>query len=257
VRINPSENLTLTPNLKMEKGVSVVVFAVMMVMVIFLVFSVWYAGFAQSSIKKAEIEHMRKVEEQFRYLQSLVSGLRENGDSCTAEFQFSPLPPVGVLYTGRASTFWAEKEFENLPGLIGLEIGNQICPRVTYIYEGGAVLVKQGTNVFMKYEPKAFFFENGSLIYQEVRLKDNLSKIVGSGRIALVFFVENLIEENLADKIYIWSRYPSAWKKYLYKIRDSMFPNASLEPLDNGWVLSLGTDSTYVHRILSLSFLAC
>gem|GEM_PF-3992516 len=236
-------------------GVSVVVFAVMMTMVILMLFSVWYVNFTQSSTKKAELEHIQTVAEDFRRLQSLILSMRENGLG-TAEFRMSPAPVVGVPSPNRASMFWVENESDSSPGLVCLEMGNVIYSKYTYIYESGAVLIQQGSSATMKFEPRAFSLENSGLVYREVRLKDPVPKLAGTGRTTLILFVENVSEKTEAENIYIRSSYPSAWERYLSRVVENLKPiyeNIRLEKWERGWRIWLGGDNVYTHRIVELS----
>jgi hypothetical protein len=238
----------------MERGVSVVIFAVMITMVILMLFSVWYVYYVHSSTKRAEFEHIQTVGEDFRYLQFLVSNLKENS-LATAEFRMSPAPLVGAPSPARASIFWVENE--NLPGSVCLKLGGTYSSGYTYIYEGGAVLIQQGSKVSMKFEPRAFTLENDNLVYTEVRLKDSVPEVAGTGRISLTLFLENVVEERRKENIYVWSHFPGAWERYLKWAKDNLilplYPSASLTPLENGWCLSLGEENMYTHRVLVLS----
>ena len=193
---------------------------------------------------------MQLVYEDFRNLQFTLSKLAENGEIRTASFRMSPTFPVMVSAPKRASTLWAENE--NLPGSICFESGSSIYPRQTWIYEGGAILLKQGSAVIMKSEPSIFTIENGRLIYKEIRIADSLQKLAGTGRATIILFVENYLESEESENVYTWSRYPWTWERYLKGVRDNLLGGgASLDNLENGWRLGIGEN--YIHRILLLS----
>lgn len=193
---------------------------------------------------------MQLVYEDFRNLQFTLSRLAENGEIRTASFRMSPTFPVMVSAPKRASTLWAENE--NLPGSICFKAGNVLYPEQTLIYEGGAILLKQNSTALMKSEPSIFWVENGKLVYREIRIAESVQKSTGTGRATLILFVENIFNLEGTENIFVWSRYPEAWRGYLEWVRDNLLEeNATLESLENGWRLNIRENFT--HQILLLS----
>ncbi len=91
-----------------DRGVSVIIYAVMMCILFLMVFVAWYRNYFYSSIKDAEAEHMEEIFREFGKLQFALSRLHSVGDTVTVSFKMAPQFPVMVLAPNRSSALWVE-----------------------------------------------------------------------------------------------------------------------------------------------------
>jgi hypothetical protein len=166
-----------------------------------------------------------------------------------------PTVSFGTLETGPPRCGWVMQGVEG-----------RFYPGLLWVYEDGAVLLKQGDKVVMRCEPVTFKAENkGSYIevtYDEIWLRGNFPRTASTGRITLLFTFEDLFTESFPESnqvsITFRSIYFIAWKSYVKKLAENILPSlgytASVDPVPFGWKVTFsGRPTRYTHRVFYVS----
>ena len=215
-----------------ERGVSVVVGAILVVGIVAVTFSYIYTVWGRHAAREAEAQHAEKVLDGFMVLKSEIHDL-EPGESTTVALPMSPEPPTfpfpflpsptpspGV--SGIASTLLPENK-EN--GRIVFTSNYRFYPNFSLVYEQGGVILVQGEYNSM-IAPPAFVFamdnkgDDNILVHiEEYRILKVWGGRAATGPVTMRIRNENTyyIEKGtLRESVVITmlSNYQNAWWEY-------------------------------------------
>ncbi|KXB05683.1 hypothetical protein AKJ50_00155 [candidate division MSBL1 archaeon SCGC-AAA382A13] len=250
-----------------EKGVSVVLGAILILGMLAAVFPIWYNYYVESTMKSKETNHMDTVRDQYFELQSKVSWMDgpETGGKVkipmnAGSVRFFPgQSPAGTLTIDPGSDINVEntgvQEIITVdPGSITFVGQNIYFPTQTYIFEGGHVFLVQGEAELMASPNEELILWGDSLEVKYPKVvgeEESISSMVTES-VTLAWGGRNRFPENMewknADNIRInfETRYENVWVSYLEEKAENI-ENATIfaeaDNYENGAYLQIFNDN--------------
>ena len=259
-----------------ERGVSFVVYALLVLMVLLAVFVRLYVMYRNASIPKAEAEYVRQVKRSFLELQSKIDGL-EMGRAEMVDMKMSPspIPFVPTPKLGNSLQVenrknvevpswddigWPEPILVSMVGRILLEAQNLVYPDQQYVYECGAVIMVQDNRSVLISAPdfvsaEKIDSESIQVLVKEIKILNVCPRITSTGIASVRVTIENLYygpENKRYRRVLIccFTSYKDAWRTYFERKRDEFVAKGYYvklyelpESLPNGFLLVLGSKS--------------
>ncbi|MEM2282217.1 MAG: hypothetical protein QXH26_01535 [Candidatus Hadarchaeales archaeon] len=221
-----------------EKGVSVVVEAVLVLAVVIPAILYTSLTYQNHALHEMEAKHLEEVKTAFLQLQTAAERLQPGG---TATVPLSlggePVPsiiPFLPFVVGR--TAGGTIQFDNSWGRLLFRSQNYRYPDMEIIYENGAILLVQEGEALMLSPPAALAVRENEVYHQVFELEGENFRISGTGVLSLTLICENLlVSENLVQSgenltIEFHSPAEDAWTEYLL--------------VENSWLAARGYSPT-------------
>lgn len=245
-----------------ERGVSVIVGFIVLVIILMAAFTFFLPHYLRSEWHASEADHMRSVRGSFLGIKSMVESMA-GGGSGSVEIEMSAEPPAfsGV---GPAGVLSADN-LENMFNSLRFDAVNLYLPSQTYAFEGGGVVLVQDGAESMSSKPNlvtAWTVDAGKIgvIVHYIWIEQSEFSVSSRGTRTVGITCTGYTEkqknrENVVVDLGGKVRYENAWRRYLEEVEGELNGKGCNAELDGlrltilGPLTQEGEDIDYLERV--------
>ncbi len=246
-----------------EKGVSVVLGAILLLGIAVAVFPIWYNYYVENTMESKETDHMKSVREKYLELQSKVGFMDGPGEGGKVKIPmnagsvrfFVGQSPLGTLATNPGSDIRVDntgvQEIITVdPGSIKFDGQNLYYPDQTFIFEGGHVFLAQDEVELMLSSDEDLISWENSLKVSYIKISGKEYSITSNSTESLNIswggrerFPKNKEWENTENiRINFETQYDNVWMSYLIEKAENI-ENGSAAFYENGASLQIWNEN--------------